>query len=65
MVKNLWDDPELINKRMSYSDAKMKKHREEPWTWMNGIRTGMDENGQQIGPRHDGLPKLATPNMGN
>jgi hypothetical protein len=26
---------------------------------MNGIRSGLDENGNQIGPKHDGLPKLA------
>lgn len=64
VVKNLWDDPELIGKRMSYSEAKMKKHREEPWTWMNGIRTGLDENGTPIGPQHEGLPKLTNPQIG-
>jgi hypothetical protein len=60
-IENLWDKPLLIEERMAYSDAKMKKHREEPWTWMNGIRTGLNEKGQQIGPRHEGLVKLSQP----
>ena len=62
-IKNLWDDNELIEKRMSYSDAKMKKQIDEPWTWMNGIRTGLNERGEQIGPRHDGLIKLNEPEI--
>jgi hypothetical protein len=28
---------------------------------MGGIRTGLDENGNQIGPRHDGHMKLDEP----
>ena len=62
-IKNLWDDNELIEKRMSYSDAKMKKQIDEPWTWMNGIRTGLNERGEQIGPRHDGLIQLSEPKI--
>ena len=61
VVENLWDKPELMAKRQSYGDAKMKKLHEQPWTWMNGIRSGLDENGNQIGPKHDGLIKLAEP----
>ena len=61
VVDHLWDKPDLIEARMSYSDAKMKKHRDEPWTWMNGIRTGLDEKGNQIGPRHEGLIRLKSP----
>jgi len=60
-VENLWDKPELMASRQSYGDAKMKKIHEQPWTWMNGIRTGLNEKGEQIGPRHDGLPKLQEP----
>lgn len=60
-VENLWDKPDLISARMAYSDAKMKKLRDEPWTWMNGIRTGLDEQGNRIGPRHEALPVLNTP----
>jgi hypothetical protein len=62
-VENLWDKPDLIDARMAYSEAKMKKLREEPWTWMNGIRTGLDEKGNKIGPRHDGLPELKEPQI--
>lgn len=61
IVENLWDKPELMAKRQSYGDAKMKKLHEQPWTWMNGIRSGLDENGNQIGPKHDGLIKLQEP----
>ena len=60
-IENLWDKPELMTKRKSYSDAKMKKLHEQPWTWMNGIRTGLDENGNTIGPKHDGLLRLLEP----
>jgi hypothetical protein len=65
VVENLWDKPELMAKRQSYGDAKMKKLHEQPWTWMNGIRSGLDENGSQIGPKHDGLLKLVEPNGNN
>jgi hypothetical protein len=60
-VEYLWDKPELMNERMAYSNAKMSKLQEEPWTWMNGIRTGLNEKGERIGPRHDGLPNLMSP----
>lgn len=61
VVENLWDKPELMAKRQSYGDAKMKKLHEQPWTWMNGIRSGLDENGNRIGPKHDGLIRLQEP----
>jgi len=64
-VENLWDKSELMAKRQSYGDAKMKKLHEQPWTWMNGIRSGLDENGSQIGPKHDGLLKLVEPDEDN
>lgn len=60
-VENYWDKPELSAARQSYGDAKMKKLQEQPWTWMGGIRTGLDENGNQIGPRFDGHPQLKEP----
>lgn len=60
-VKNLWDNPELMNARQAYGDAKMKKNREEPWTWMKGIKTGLDEKGERIGPANAGLLKLNNP----
>lgn len=64
-VDNLWDKPDLITERVAYSEAKTKKSQEQPWTWMNGIRTGLDETGRQIGPRHEGLPKLHAPSVVN
>lgn len=60
-VENLWDKPELMNARASYGEAKMKKNIEEPWTWMKGIKTGLNEKGEKIGPPFDGLPKLDIP----
>jgi hypothetical protein len=60
-VENLWDKTELMNKRQSYGDAKMKKLHEQPGTWMNGIRTGLDENGNSIGPKTESLPKFNEP----
>lgn len=60
-VENYWDKPELSSARQSYGDAKMKKLQDEPWTWMGGIRTGLDENGNRIGPRHEGHVELKEP----
>jgi hypothetical protein len=60
-VNNLWDKPELMNARAAYGDAKMKKNVEEPWTWMKGIKTGLNEKGERIGPANSGLLKLNNP----
>lgn len=60
-VDNLWDKPELMNARAAYGDAKMKKNIEEPWTWMKGIKTGLNEKGERIGPANSGLLKLNNP----
>ena len=62
-VENLWDKPELMEARQAYSDAKMKKNREEPWTWMKGIKTGLNEKGEKIGPANSGLLKLNNPSI--
>jgi hypothetical protein len=34
---------------------------ENPWTWTKGIRTGLDADGNRIGPAFNGLPKLDEP----
>jgi len=60
-VENYWDKPEVMNSRASYGEAKMKKVTEQPWTWMGGIRTGLNERGEQIGKRHEGHVKLDEP----
>jgi len=60
-TKNIWDDKDLMNQRMSYGNAKMKKNKEEPWTWMKGIKTGLNEKGERIGPTFEGLSKLKEP----
>jgi len=51
----------LMVARQAYGDAKMKKNKEEPWTWMKGIRTGLNEKGERIGPANSGLLKLNSP----
>lgn len=60
-VENLWDKPDLMNQRASYGAAKVKNNQENPWTWTKGIKTGLDENGERIGPAFKGMPKLAEP----
>lgn len=60
-VSNIWDKPDLIESRVKYSDMKMKNQEENPWTWTKGIKTGLDADGNQIGPTFQGLPKLADP----
>jgi hypothetical protein len=60
-VENLWDKPELMNSRQKYGDMKMKNNQENPWTWTKGIRTGLDADGNKIGPSFTGLPKLDEP----
>jgi hypothetical protein len=64
-VSNLWDDPELMASRQKYGDLKMKNNKEKPWTWTKGIRTGVDADGNKIGPSFTGLPKLKEPDGGN
>jgi hypothetical protein len=60
-VGNVWDKPDLIESRVKYSDMKMKNQEENPWTWTKGIKTGLDADGNKIGPTFQGLPKLANP----
>lgn len=60
-VENLWDKKQLMESRQAYGNAKMEKLHNEPWTWMNGIRTGLDEKGDRIGPVTLGLNKLSEP----
>lgn len=60
-TKNVWDDKDLLQSRMKYSDLKSKNNREKPWEWTKGIKTGVDADGKQIGPAFTGLPKLAEP----
>lgn len=61
-VENIWDYPDLNDQRMSYNNEKMQKIREQPWTWMGGIRTGLNEKDEQIGPKHQGHLNLKEPN---
>ena len=60
-VKHLWEDPELLQSRMNYSDLKMQNMRDKPWEWTKGIKTGVDADGKQIGEPFNGLPKLPEP----
>lgn len=61
MVSSLWDDMELVESRMKYGDMKAKNNVDNPWTWTKGIRTGLDADGNRIGPSFTGLPKLPNP----
>ena len=60
-VGNLWDDMKLVESRKKYGDLKTRNNAENPWTWTKGIKTGVDADGQVIGPSFSGLPKLADP----
>lgn len=60
-TSNLWDDPELMTSRARYGQAKSQKMQENPWTWTKGIKTGVDADGNKIGPTFTGMPKLANP----
>jgi hypothetical protein len=62
-VDNLWDKPDLMEARQAYGEEKMRKNREEPWTWMKGIKTGLNEKGERIGPANSGLIKLENPKI--
>lgn len=61
-TKSLWDDNALIKSRSKYGELKMKNNQEKPWTWTKGIKTGVDADGNRIGPAFTGFPKLSTPN---
>jgi hypothetical protein len=63
IVENLWDKPELMDARQKYGQLKMTNNRDNPWTWTKGIRTGLDADGNKIGPSFVGLPKLNEPNL--
>jgi hypothetical protein len=60
-VVNRWDYPELIQQREEYNNLKIKNSLEKPWTWIKGIKSGLDARGNKIGPKHAGIPKLAEP----
>jgi hypothetical protein len=60
-TSNLWDDMSLMESRMKYGQKKAENMQENPWTWTKGIRTGIDAEGNKIGPSFDGLPKLTNP----
>jgi len=62
-VGNLWDDKELMEQRMKYGKLKSDNHTEKPWTWTKGIKTGLDADGNVIGPTFAGLPTIPVPNQ--
>jgi hypothetical protein len=59
---SLWDDSKLVDSRSKYGAMKSKNNQDNPWTWTKGIRTGLDADGNRIGPAFTGLPKLNEPN---
>ena len=60
-IKNLWDNPDLIESRVKYNEAKAKNNIENPWTWTKGIKTGLDADGKRIGPEAKKVNVLASP----
>lgn len=58
-IENLWDKPELIESRVKYSDMKMKNQKDNPWTWTKGIKSGVDADGNRIGPGMPHVQRLA------
>lgn len=62
-VDSISEKEDLMKERSEYWEAKEKNRVENPWKWMNGIRTGVNEKGQIIGPKHEGLEKLAEPHL--
>jgi hypothetical protein len=62
-VSNLWDDKELMEQRMKYGQLKSDNNNERPWTWTKGIKTGLDADGNTIGPTFTGLPVISVPNQ--
>jgi len=60
-VVNRSDFPELVAERKKYNDLKSRNSIEKPWTWVKGIRTGLNADGNRIGPKYSGLPNLNCP----
>ncbi len=60
-VSNSWDDLDHVETRISYNNAKSEKKLKDQWSWMNGIRTGLNEKDEPIGPRFEGHPSLDEP----
>lgn len=58
-VVNRWDNKELEESRRKYNDLKMQNSKDKPWTWVKGIKTGLDADGNKIGPGLKGMLKLA------
>lgn len=58
---NWGDDKEKVRQRLRYTESKQKNSVENPWTWVKGIKTGIDADGNSIGPPTRGLPRLDTP----
>ena len=62
-VGNWSDNKQLVEQRAKYSNLKQRNNVLKPWTWTRGIRTGLDADGNRIGPPTNGLPKINTPIM--
>ena len=58
-IRDMGDDPELREARAAYGAAKAQKEIDEPWVWGGGIRTGVNEKDERIGPAYGGHPILA------
>jgi len=52
---------EFLQSRIDYGREKMRRNKEQPWTWTRGIKTGKDASEKVIGPTFTGLPRLSEP----
>jgi len=60
-IVNRWEDKKLEESRKKYYDIKTQNSLERPWTWTRGMKTGLDADGNKIGPSYNGVPKLPEP----
>lgn len=62
-VVDRWKNEELEKSRKKYNDMKAKNNLDNPWTWTRGMKTGLDADGQKIGPPSTGFVKLPEPQL--
>jgi hypothetical protein len=62
-IVNRSDNKELCESRAKYDALKASNNKTNPWTWIKGIRNGVDADDNVIGPKYSGPVKLEEPNI--
>jgi hypothetical protein len=62
-VVNRSDNKQLEESRKKYNDLKIQNSLDKPWTWTRGMKSGLDADGNKIGPSYIGVPKLSEPDL--